>query len=205
MKKPSLQQAFWHSGGVFFLPSFLHFFLHFFIDFGGFFSHFLVLILHASSSLRPPQLTSGSEGDGGADGGSGSHKPQVFVRAFFFSRSLQCLFLHFFFAVSTHAGGLGDGCEGLGGDGDGGGGEGLGGGGEGECCGGEGLGGGCEGSGEGDIVSTVTSRTQTGSSAFIKDRVSLFITFCTVWPDPWMNVSRLRRRRRTRHPHERWM
>ena len=101
MKKPSLQQAFWHSGGVFFLPSFLHFFLHFFIDFGGFFSHFLVLILHASSSLRPPQLTSGSEGDGGADGGSGSHKPQVFVHAFFFSRSLQCLFLHFFFAVSV--------------------------------------------------------------------------------------------------------
>ena len=125
MRKPSLQQAFRHSGGVF-LPSFLHRFLHFFMDFGGFFSHFLTLILHASSSGRPPQLTSGSDG---GEGGSGSHKPQVFLHACFFSGFLQCLFLHFFFAVSTHAGGLGGGGEGLGGDGDGGGGEGLGGGG----------------------------------------------------------------------------
>ena len=124
MRKPSLQQAFGHSGVVF-LPSFLHRFLHFFMDFGGFFSHFLTLILHASSSVRPPQLTSGSDG---GEGGSGSHKPQVFLHACFFS-GLQCLFLHFFFAVSTHAGGLGGGGEGLGGDGDGGGGEGLGGGG----------------------------------------------------------------------------
>ena len=146
------------------------------MDFGGFFSHFLILILHASSSLRPPQLTVGSDGDGGADGGSGSHKPQVFLHAFFFSRSLQCLFLHFFFLVSTHAGGLGGGGEGLGG-----GGEGLGGGGEGNG-GGKGLGGGGEGngSGEGDVVSTVTSRTQRGSASEFRVRFSLFITFCTV-------------------------
>ena len=174
MKKPSSQQTFWHSGFFFFfLPSFLHFFLHLFMDFGGFFSHFLILISHASSSLRPPQLTSGSDGDGGADGGSGSHKPHVFLHdSFFFF--LQCLFLHFF-AVSTHAGGLGGGGEGLGGDGEGGGGEGEGGGGEGECGGSEGNGG-----GEGDEVSTVTFKTQAGSSSFVKTRFSLCITFCTV-------------------------
>ena len=79
-----MQQVFWHSG-CFFLPSFLHFFLHFFMDFGGFFSHFLILILHALSSLRARQLVSGSSGDGGADGGSVSHRPQVFLQFCCFS------------------------------------------------------------------------------------------------------------------------
>jgi len=111
MRKPSLQQVFWHRF-FFFLRSFSHCFSHFFMNLGGFFSHFLILILHALS-LRPPQLSSGSDGDGGADGGSdsgsGSHKPQVFLHAFFFSESLQCLFLHFFSNVSTHGEGLGGG------------------------------------------------------------------------------------------------
>ena len=74
MRKPSLQQVFWHS--FFFLRSFLHFFPHFFMEF---FLHFVFFILHVSSSLRLRQLTLGSGGDGGADGGaeggSGSHKP----------------------------------------------------------------------------------------------------------------------------------
>ena len=79
-----MQQIFWHSGNSF-LASFLHFFLHLFMDFGaGFFSHFLIFILHGVlSSLRPRQLTSGSGGNGG-DGGSGSHKPQVFSHFCFF-------------------------------------------------------------------------------------------------------------------------
>ena len=128
MRKPRLQQVFWHRFFFFFLRSFSHCLSHFFMNL-GFFSHFLILVLHALS-LRPLQLTSGSDGDGGADGGSdsgsGSHKPQVFLHAFFFSGSLQCLFLHVFSSVSTHAGGLA-----AGGDSDGGGGEGLGGGGEG--------------------------------------------------------------------------
>ena len=97
------------------------------MDFGGFISHFLILILHALSSLRPRQLTSGSDGDGGADGGSGSHKPQNFLHFFCFARFSHCLFLHFF-AVSTHAGELGGGG---GGGGDGGGGLALDGGGQG--------------------------------------------------------------------------
>ena len=126
MGKPRLQQVFWHSGGSF-LASFLHFFLHFFMDFGGFISHFLILILHALSSLRPRQLTLGSDGDGGADGGSGSHKPQNFLHFFCFARFSHCLFLHFF-AVSTHAGELGGGGGGVG---DGGGGLALDGGGQG--------------------------------------------------------------------------
>ena len=85
MGKPRLQQVVWHSGGFFF-ASFLHSFLHFFMDFGGFFSHFFFFILHFSSSLRPRQLTSGSSGDGGADGGSGSHRPQVVLHFCFFAR-----------------------------------------------------------------------------------------------------------------------
>ena len=82
--KPSVQQVFWHSGCVF-PASLLHVFLHFFKDF-GFLLHFLILIVHflpRLPSLRSPQLTlgGGSEGlgvGGGADGGSPSHKPQVF-------------------------------------------------------------------------------------------------------------------------------
>ena len=80
-----MQQVFWHSGGSF-LSSFWHFFSHFFMDFGDFFWHFLTLILHALlTSLRPRQLALGDGGDGGADGGSGSHTSQVFLQSCFFS------------------------------------------------------------------------------------------------------------------------
>jgi len=89
MRKPSLQQVFWHRF-FFFLRSFSHCFSHFFMNLGGFFSHFLILILHALS-LRPPQLSSGSDGDGGADGGSdsgsGSQEPQVFLHFCSFAAS----------------------------------------------------------------------------------------------------------------------
>ena len=89
MSKPSLQQVFWHRFFFFFLRSFSHCFSHFFMNF-GFFSHFLILILHALS-LGPPQLTSGSDGDGGADGGSdsgsGSQEPQVFLHFCSFAAS----------------------------------------------------------------------------------------------------------------------
>ena len=72
----------WHS--FFFLRSFLHFFPHFVTEFGGFFLHFVILILHFLWSLKPLQSTSGSaggggSGDGGAEGGRGSHEPQVFL------------------------------------------------------------------------------------------------------------------------------
>ena len=86
--KPSVQHVFWHSGRVFPASS-LHILLHFFKDF-GFLLHFLILIsLHFLPLLRSPQLTlgGGSEGlgvGGGADGGSPSHKPQVFLQLFFF-------------------------------------------------------------------------------------------------------------------------
>ena len=77
-----MQQVFWHSG-VSFLASFLQLFLHLFMVFVGFFSHFLIFIVHVLSSLKPRQLTSscGTDGgaSGGADGGSGSHEPQVFL------------------------------------------------------------------------------------------------------------------------------
>ena len=43
--------------------------------FAGFLLHFGFLILHFRASVRPRQLISG----GGADGGSESHKPQVFL------------------------------------------------------------------------------------------------------------------------------
>jgi hypothetical protein len=62
--------------------------LHFFKDF-WFLLHFLILILHFLPSLRSPQLTLGG-GDGGlgvgggTDGGSPSHKPQVFWQFFSF-------------------------------------------------------------------------------------------------------------------------
>ena len=78
MRKPSLQQVFWHS--FFFLRSFLHFFPHLINCF--FVLHFFILILHFFLSLRPLQSTLGSAGgggDGGAEGGSGSHEPQVFL------------------------------------------------------------------------------------------------------------------------------
>ena len=88
----------------------------------GFFSHFLILILHALLSLRPLQC------------GSGSHKSQVFWQfCFFFGLYvLHCLFLHVSPGLSVHASGLG------GGDDDGGDGESDGVSGNGE--GGDGLG-----------------------------------------------------------------
>eukprot|EP00964_Phaeocystis_antarctica_P133297 scaffold97498_cov36-Phaeocystis_antarctica.AAC.1 len=67
MGKPSSQQVFWHS--FFFLRSLLHCFLHE----GCFFLHFLVLILHVLSSLRPRQSSGcGGDGDGGDGGGGGA-------------------------------------------------------------------------------------------------------------------------------------
>ena len=134
------------------------------MDFGGFSSHFLILILHALSSLKARQLASGSSGDGGADGGSVSHRPQVFLQFCSFSELyfLHFFVLHFSCCLSAHAGGLdgggggglGDGGGGLGegggGDGEGGGGDGdggLGGGGLGEGGGGDGEGGGGDGDG----------------------------------------------------------
>ena len=72
-----LQQVFWHSGFGF-VPSFSQFFLHF-LMIVGFFSHLLILILHALLSLRPLQC------------GSGSHKSQVFWQfCFFFGRDGTC-------------------------------------------------------------------------------------------------------------------
>ena len=75
----------------------------------------------------------GGLGGGGADGGSPSHKLQVFLHRCFFSSEY---FLHFFFlqtlSVSTHGGGL------LGGSG-----------------GGGGNGGGGEGDGDGDGLSLI--------------------------------------------------
>ena len=64
-----MQQVSWHSG-AFFFPSFLQFFWHFFMDFGGFFSHFLTIlvILHFFLSARPGQLVSGDGADGGGGG-----------------------------------------------------------------------------------------------------------------------------------------
>jgi len=53
--------------------------------FGGLFLHFLILILHFLASERPLQLTSGGGADGGAVGGSGPHKSQVFLHFCFFS------------------------------------------------------------------------------------------------------------------------
>ena len=95
----------------------------------------------------------GGLGGGGADGGSPSHKLQVFLHRCFFSSEY---FLHFFFlqtlSVSTHGGGLlggsgGGGGNGGGGEGDGGGSDGDGGGGEREGGRGEGEGGGGDGDG----------------------------------------------------------
>ena len=81
-----MQQVLWHS--FFFLRSFLHLFPHFVMEFGGFFLHFVTLILHFLL-LRPLQSTSGSAGGGGggggAEGGSGSHEPQVFLHCFSFA------------------------------------------------------------------------------------------------------------------------
>ena len=71
------------------MRSFLHFFPHFVMEFGGFFLHFVTLILHFLLSVRLLQSTSGSAGggggDGGAEGGSGSHEPQVFLHCFSFA------------------------------------------------------------------------------------------------------------------------
>ena len=119
------------------------------MDLGGFFWHFLTLIVHPFSSARPAQLVSGggAAGDGGDDGGSGPHKSQVFLHFRFF---LSGYLSHFFFlhvspSLSEHAGVLGGGDHG--GEGDGGGGEGDGGGGlgDGGLGGGVGGGGGCDG------------------------------------------------------------
>jgi len=100
--------------------------------FAGFLLHFGILILHFRALVRPRQLILG----GGADGGCGSHKPQVFLHSCgCFLHLTDCFFLQFLI-VSTHGGGLLGG--GGGGDGDGGGGDGDGGGGDGD-------GGGCGG------------------------------------------------------------
>ena len=60
------------------------------MEFGGFFLHFVTLILHFLLSVRLLQSTSGSAGgggggDGGAEGGSGSHESQVFLHCFRFA------------------------------------------------------------------------------------------------------------------------
>ena len=64
----------------FFNVFFLHCFLHFF-NFFSLFSHFF--ILHFFKSVRSLHLSSGGGGEGDADGGSASHKSQVFLHCSF--------------------------------------------------------------------------------------------------------------------------
>ena len=101
------------------MPSFLQFFWHLLIDLGGFFWHFLTIlvILHFFLSARPEQLVSGAGVAAGGDAGgpSGTHKSQVFLHfRFFLSGYLSHFFLlHVSPSLSEH--------EGEGGGGDGGG------------------------------------------------------------------------------------
>jgi hypothetical protein len=158
----------------------LQLFWHFFMDFGGFFLHFLTIlvILHFFWSARPAQLVSGGDGDGDGGGGGGGgndvgsdpHWLQVFLQfRNLLSRYLsQSFFLHFCPSLSVHADGLGGGGgnddHGEGGgnnDGEGGGnddGKGVGGEGEGDATGtggeGEGDATGTGGEGEGDATGT---------------------------------------------------
>ena len=92
--------------------------MHFF-NFFSLFSHFF--ILHFFKSVRSLHLSSGGGGEGDADGGSASHKSQVFLHCSFSASEYFFLHLPFLhvksFASSAHAGGLGGGGDGDGGDG----------------------------------------------------------------------------------------